>query len=83
MRSRQTEQPVVCDGMSTGSPCLTGVYGEELALETNHRIHVFVIGIGDADLEVCRILAEATASACQGTTEKDLAAVLEQFGRYF
>jgi len=83
MRSRQTEQPVFCHGRTGDSSCLAGVYGEELALETRHRIHIFVVGIGDADLEVCRILAEATGAACRGTTDKDLAEVLEQFGRYF
>jgi hypothetical protein len=41
------------------------------------------VGVGDADLEVGRILAEATGSAYQGTAENDLAAVLEKFGKYF
>jgi len=60
------------------------IIGTGLALTTQHPIHIFFIGLGaDADLEIGRILAEATGSAYQGATEKDLAAVLEKFGKYF
>jgi hypothetical protein len=37
----------------------------------------------DADLEIGRILAEASNSAYQGTTEKGLGQVLATFGKYF
>jgi Ca-activated chloride channel homolog len=58
--------------------------GTALAMQTRHRIHVFFVGIGkDADLDIGRLLAEATGSAFQGTTEGGLARVIELFGKYF
>ena len=58
--------------------------GDELAVATRHDIQIFFIGIGDdADLDVGRILAEATGAEFQGVAEKDLAAVLEEFSKYF
>lgn len=59
------------------------ILGSSIKLKTTHPIHVFFVGVGDADLEVGRILAEATGSAYQGATEAGLAAVLEKFGKYF
>jgi Ca-activated chloride channel family protein len=60
------------------------VMGTGLALGTRHRILIFFVGIGkDADMEIGRILAEATGATFEGATENDLAAVLEAFGRYF
>ena len=60
------------------------VIGTRLAIETVHDIQVFLIGIGeDADLEVGRLLAEATGAEFQGVTEEDLAALLEEFSGYF
>ena len=46
-------------------------------------VQVFFIGIGDADLEIGRIIAEATGAEFRGTTDEDLANVLEAFGKYF
>ena len=61
-----------------------GVIGIRLALETRHPVQIFFIGIGeDVDLEVGRMLAEASGAEFQGTTEKDLANVIEAFGKYF
>jgi len=41
-------------------------------------------GIGkDADMEVGRILAQATDAEFQGVTDKDLARLLEEFSKYF
>jgi Ca-activated chloride channel family protein len=58
--------------------------GTGLALETDHPIQVFFIGIGeDADLDVGRMLAEATGAEFQGVAEEDLANVLEEFSKYF
>ena len=37
----------------------------------------------DADLNVGRILAQATGADFRGVTEDDLAKVLEEFSRYF
>ncbi len=58
--------------------------GDELKIKSRHPIQVFFIGIGgDADLEVGRMLAEASGAEFQGVTEKDLAKVLEEFSKYF
>ena len=58
--------------------------GAEPAIDTVHDIQVFFIGIGDdADLEVGRMLAEATGAEFQGVSEDDLANVLEEFSGYF
>ena len=62
----------------------TFLIGDELATASRHSIQVFFIGIGDdADLNVGRLLAEATSAEFQGVTEKDLARVLEEFSKYF
>jgi Ca-activated chloride channel family protein len=57
--------------------------GAGLQIETKHPVLVFFVGVGDADAEVGRLLAEATGASFEGATEKDLAKVIEQFGRYF
>ena len=59
------------------------IMGTGLKLKTRHPVHVFFVGIGEADLEIGRILAEATHSAFQGTTAESLANVLATFGKYF
>jgi Ca-activated chloride channel family protein len=60
------------------------VHGTALKLSTRHRVYVFFIGIGsDADMDVGRLLAEATGAGFQGATEQDLAKVIEEFGKYF
>ena len=60
------------------------VVGTALAMKTRHPIQVFFIAIGnDADIQVGRMLAEATGTEFQGATENDLANVLEEFNKYF
>ena len=60
------------------------IVGAELAIETSHPIQVFFIGIGDdADMDIGRILAEATGAEFQGVKDADLANVLEEFSKYF
>jgi hypothetical protein len=60
------------------------VTGTGMILETTHDIQIFFIGIGDdADLDIGRILAEATGAEFQGVTEDDLANVLEELAGYF
>ncbi|MGZ6222632.1 MAG: extracellular solute-binding protein [Syntrophales bacterium] len=60
------------------------IIGQGLAIGTNHPVQIFFIGIGaDADMEVGRILSQATGAEFQGVTEKDLANLLEQFSKYF
>lgn len=60
------------------------VTGSKLAMETRNDIGIFYIGIGDdADIQVGRMLAEASGAEYVGTAEKDLANVIERFGKYF
>ena len=60
------------------------VAGIGLALKTRHPVQIFFIGIGeDADLDVGRMLAEATGAEFQGAAEEDLANVLAEFSKYF
>ncbi len=55
-----------------------------LAIETEHPVQIFFIGIGeDADLDVGRILAEATGAEFQGVSDEDLASVLAEYSKYF
>ena len=60
------------------------VVGTELAMRTLHPIQVFFIGIGaDADMNVGRILSEATGAEFQASANEDLANVLEEISIYF
>jgi hypothetical protein len=59
------------------------VKGTGLKVPHQHPVQVFFIGVGEADLQVGRIIAEATGAEYQGTTEEDLATVLTQSGDYF
>ena len=60
------------------------IRGSGLAINTTHPVQIFFIGIGkDADIQIGRLLAEATGAEFQGATEKDLAKVLEAISKYF
>ena len=59
------------------------VVGAALGLETNNDVQVFFLGFGDADINIGRILAEATGAEYQGSTDSDLAAVIEELSGYF
>jgi Ca-activated chloride channel homolog len=60
------------------------VIGTSLAFQTKNPVQIFFIGIGkDADMEVGRMLAQATGAEFQGVTDKDLAKLLEEFSKYF
>jgi hypothetical protein len=93
MMSRDEKSVRTCAGFDQPAPCIDenanaiqrkDVLGMDLVIKTRHPIHIFYVGIGkDADLEVGRILAEATHSAYQSTTESTLKSVLEMFGKYF
>ena len=82
-----------CEGMVDQLVCrdevgrgvsIQDVIGNSLAIETDHPIQIFFIGIGDdADLDVGRMLAEATGAEFQGVAEDDLAEVFEEFSKYF
>jgi hypothetical protein len=92
MISSQETDIRTCQGFEQDRPCmdtagrghnLEQLVGTNLALPTQHRVHVFFVGIGDADMEIGRIIAEATGSAYLGATPENLAQVLEQFAKYF
>lgn len=61
------------------------VIGESLKLKIRHpNMKVFYIGVGDdADMDVGRILSQATGAAFRGVTEEDLAKVIQAFSEYF
>ena len=60
------------------------VIGDSLLIPTRHKIQVFFIGVGDeADMDVGRVLAQATGGSYIHSTEDDLAQVLEDFSHYF
>ena len=59
------------------------VIGSGLAMETEHPIQIFYIGIGeDADLDVGRMLSGATNGAFQAGTEENLAQLLAEFAKW-
>jgi Ca-activated chloride channel family protein len=60
------------------------IIGTGLAVSTKHPVQIFFIGIGDdADMEVGRMLAQATGAEFQGVADEDLAQLLEEFSKYF
>jgi IMP cyclohydrolase len=78
---KETDNSVSTAGQTVTPEAIVGL---KLALETRHDVQVFFIGVGDdADLNVGRILSQATGADLRGVTEDDLAKVLEEFSRYF
>ena len=78
-----SERPVTGFQESQGK---SGLHASGLATPTRHKIHIFAIGVGrdpEVDWDALRLLSEATSSVLARSTEQDLAAVLERFGRYF
>jgi Ca-activated chloride channel homolog len=59
------------------------VSGLRLRLPLAHEVQVFFLGFGEADADIGRILAEATGAEYQGSTEEDLASVIEELSGYF
>ncbi|MBT3271930.1 MAG: VWA domain-containing protein [Spirochaetales bacterium] len=58
--------------------------GTGLVIETRYPVQIFFIGIGgDADLDIGRLLSEASGAEFQGAAAKDLAEVLEEYSKYF
>ena len=57
--------------------------GDHLRIPHAHPVQIFFIGFGDADINVGRIMAQATGAEFQGSADEDLAAVIEEFGSYF
>ena len=90
MRTGPDECLVKEEGIELVDRCNAGpvdkreVTGSRLAVETRNRIQIFYIGIGDdADIQVGRMLAEASGAEYVGTAAEDLANVIEKFGKYF
>lgn len=81
-----------CGGFS-GGQCLdesgqlidmTRVDGARLAIPTTNAVHVYYVGIGEnADLEVGRVIADATGSDVVAAKVEDLARVVRTFSEYF
>ena len=59
------------------------VSGEALQLPHDHPVQVFFLGFGEADVHIGRILAQATGAEYQGSTDEDLATVIEALSGYF
>lgn len=59
------------------------VRGESLRRPLDHKVQVFFVSFGDADVHIGRILAQATGAEYQGSTDEDLASVIEELSGYF
>src|SRR5207249_664882 len=54
-----------------------------LLLESAPSVQIFFVGFGDADIDVGRLMAQATGGEYVGSTEADLAALIASLGQYF
>ncbi|MBI4498653.1 MAG: VWA domain-containing protein [Chloroflexi bacterium] len=70
-----------------GGAQLKEYLGGGFATEMQHAVHIFNVGIGSADWEVLRILAEASGGvvvrASESGGDAGLIQVLERFSKYF
>jgi hypothetical protein len=59
--------------------------GGGLATPTRHPLHIFSVGVGEADWEVLRIFAEASGGVVVRASGQgqDLGPLLERFSKYF
>jgi Ca-activated chloride channel family protein len=71
-------------GVSGGTD-LNGYIGGGMAINTRYPIHIFSVGIGDADWDVLRIFAEGSGGVVVRTDAQGtgLAQILERFSKYF
>jgi Ca-activated chloride channel family protein len=76
----QDERPVDDEGRQI---LVEDVNGGTLLLPHKDPVQVFFVGFGDADVHIGRILAEATGAEYQGSTDEDLATVIEELSGYF
>jgi Ca-activated chloride channel homolog len=70
----------------SGGPELKNYIGGGMAFTTRYPIHVFSVGVGDADWEVLRIFAEGSGGVVVRASDNQgagLAQVLERFSKYF
>ena len=73
-------------GVQGGSQ-LKDYIGSGFAFSTQHPIHLFNVGVGEADWEVLRLFAEASGGvvvrASEASGEAGLSQVLARFSKYF
>lgn len=70
----------------SGGPDLKNYIGGGMALTTKYPIHVFSVGVGEADWEVLRVFAEGSGGVvvrASDTQGAGLVQVLERFSKYF
>ncbi len=83
-RLNDTQERQITNFPGTEREDKSNVHGSQIALPLANQMHIFSIGYGkDADLHVLRIFSEATNSTFNTATEKNIAQVLEIFGKYF
>jgi hypothetical protein len=69
---------------SDGRYDIADVVGEDLIAPRDHDdIQIFFVGFGEADIDVGRLLAQATDAEYQASTQDELAAVIEHLSGYF
>lgn len=93
MASRDGRAIGLCPALARDDSCLdeeggpvpkSQAMGLRLTSDTQHPVGVYFIGIGDnVDLDVGRLIAEATGSHFVGTTVDDLSTVVKIFSEYF
>jgi Mg-chelatase subunit ChlD len=83
MRDGSGANPLDVPRSADGEVAPEDVRGDELRLDTDHDVQVFFLGFGDADVNIGRILAQATDAEYQGQTDEDLAALIEALSGYF
>jgi Ca-activated chloride channel family protein len=66
-----------------GAVAIGDVVGDSLLVPHDHDVQVFFLGFGEADFDIGRILAEATGAEFRGSTQEDLAGVIEELSGYF
>lgn len=93
MVSKEGKSVGLCPALARDESCVdedgravpkAQVMGLRLTGDTQHPVGVYFIGIGDnVDLDVGRLIAEATGSHFVGTTVDDLEKVVKIFSEYF
>ncbi len=59
------------------------VVGDSPVVPHEHDVRVSFLGFGEADFDIGRILADATGAEFRGSTQEDLAGVIEELSGYF
>jgi Ca-activated chloride channel family protein len=62
---------------------LGNIVASGLAFPTQHTVHVFSVGVGEADWEALRLVAEGTGGVVVRSGQGELGPVLERFSKYF